>query len=576
MMTLGQALTTLKQLPETGVRRHLFLACGFEPLHLLTYWKAELSLRLPGQPIAVSTGLYGGLETTLAAAARSEAEAVAVVIEFSDLDPRLGLRSSGGWGPSAEADILASCQEKCGRLQQAIRLLAARKPVALAGPSLPPLLLGHTPGWRMSAVEAKLNLMAAGLLADAAASSGVAVLQPARLAREDSGTRLDAKLELTAGFPYTLSYASALAGQLVQSLFPPSPMKGLITDLDGTLWAGIVGEVGIDGIAWQQERHAQMYGLYQQQLKQLAECGVLLAVASKNEPSLAEEALAQPGLYVPRDVFFPVCASWGPKSEAVASVLAAWNVGPESVVFVDDNPLELAEVGAAFPAMTCLPFPRRNANEALALMERLRDLFGKPGLQREDTLRRESLRANAEVRAGAAASGEFLAQLNGRLVFNTSKDASNKRQLELLNKTNQFNLNGQRLSESGWTRLVEESDLLLSVSYEDKFGPLGTISVIAGRWSGARFTVTHWVLSCRAFSRRIEHHTLARVFEQTGAAAISLAFQPTARNQPLQEFLRALGAETGAGGEVEIQAAAFLATAELPHQSADEGAAQTL
>jgi FkbH-like protein len=137
--------------------------------------------------------------------------------------------------------------------------------------------------------------------------------------------------------------------------------------------------------------------------------------------------------------------------------------------------------------------------------------------------------------------------LRGKVTFDPIRMQASQRLLELINKTNQFNLNGVRLSEAEWLRhLADPAGFVVGVSYEDKFGPLGVIGVVAGRQNGDTLEVSTWVMSCRAFSRRIELHTLEYLFTASGARNISLLFRQTERNQPLQEFLRAL--EVPAGG----------------------------
>ena len=351
-------------------------------------------------------------------------------------------------------------------------------------------------------------------------------------------------MELKAGFPYTVPHASAVASQVVNLLFPPGPMKGLITDLDETLWSGIVGEVGPEGVSWSLDEHAAIHGLYQQMLRHLSEMGVLLAIASKNELSVVEEALGRDDLLVPAKCFFPVYANWGPKSDSIAAVLRTWNIGAESVVFVDDSAMEIDEVQTAFPGMACLRFSKKHPAKTMELLEQLRDLFGKAAVHREDALRQASIRANVVLRtaAGGSSDSEFLRGLQGCLTIDCRKDPANKRLLELINKTNQFNLNGVRFSEGEWLQhLQDESVVVAAVSYEDKFGPLGTIGVLSGRQANGELEVTSWVLSCRAFSRKIEDHMLDHLFNQRGIAAIRVAFRPTVRNQPLRNYLASLG-----------------------------------
>jgi FkbH-like protein len=115
------------------------------------------------------------------------------------------------------------------------------------------------------------------------------------------------------------------------------------------------------------------------------------------------------------------------------------------------------------------------------------------------------------------------------------------RALELVNKTNQFNLNGRRMTEAQWRAYLQETNtFLLTASYEDKYGPLGKIAVIMGSVSGGRLFVDAWVMSCRAFSRRIEHHCLRYLFDKFSAAEIAFDYQPTERNGPLRSFFEEL------------------------------------
>ena len=568
-MTLGQALGVVQQRKEIGRRREIFLVCQFQPLHLETFLQAHFALRFPYEAADIRTGLYGDLERTLIVAAGSQVDAAAVVIEWSDLDPRLGLRSAGGWALSVQADICEGCSRRLARLLEGLEALAARMPVALVPPTLPIPLLGHTAGWQWSLIEAELHKQAATFLAEATRISGVAVLNPSNLARVSAEpSRLDVAMELRAGFPYTIAHASAIANMVVRLLFPPGPLKGLITDLDETLWSGVAGEVGVQGVSWSLAEHAQIHGLYQQMLGHLSEMGVLLAVASKNELAVVEEALQREDLLVPAKSLFPVCANWGPKSRSVAEILRVWNIGADSVAFVDDSAMELEEVRTAFPGMTCLHFSKQQPAKTLELLEQLRDLFGKPSVHWEDSLRHASIRANAAVQSAAgSASGEFVRGLEGRLTIDCRKNTLNKRPLELINKTNQFNLNGVRLSEGEWMRhLAAPESFVVSLSYEDRFGPLGMIGVVAGERIGRRLSVSAWVMSCRAFSRKIEFHALDYLFGCGEVDDVAFSFRYTERNRPMQEFLFSIGLTACSQGEWVLSRESFLrANHELPH-----------
>jgi FkbH-like protein len=131
-----------------------------------------------------------------------------------------------------------------------------------------------------------------------------------------------------------------------------------------------------------------------------------------------------------------------------------------------------------------------------------------------------------------------LEQAESELTFSMSKTPWDPRALELINKTNQFNLNGIRYTESDLKRLIRHPNaFLLKASYQDKFGPLGKIAVMLGRMDGQTIVVSAWVMSCRAFSRRIEHECLNQLFKTFDAERIRFEFANTPRNKPLSDFL---------------------------------------
>jgi len=338
-------------------------------------------------------------------------------------------------------------------------------------------------------------------------------------------------------------------GQLLAELVsPPQPKKGLVTDLDDTLWAGIVGEVGVKGVHWHLEEHAQLHGLYQQFLASLASAGVLIAVASKNDAAIVHQAFERDDLLLSKASVFPIEAHWRPKSESMQHILQKWNVLADSVVFVDDSPIEVAEVQDAFPEMECLVFTKGDHPAFLALLSHLRNRFAKAAISEEDSFRSQSIRDSSafqELATGERNSpDDFLQRVEGRLTFHSGKlanPAELARAFELINKTNQFNLNGKRYDDVTWAKfLIDSRTCLVTVSYEDKFGKLGRIAVLMGRSVEKKFIVESWVMSCRAFSRRIEFHCLLYLFEKFGAEEIIFELQPTGRNAPLMEFLQQL------------------------------------
>jgi len=544
-MKLSEALRIVSAARRTESSQSVFFACGFEPLHLSTFLKAHFARQHQGAALDLSCGLFGDLEGNLARALASNASAAVVLVEWSCLDPRLGLRSTGSWGGRSAPDLVASVGERLTRLVASVRELARRMPVALARPSLPLPWLGHTTSCAHSILELELELLLTKALSALATEPRLRLVHPERLAEESPvAERHDPRAELLSGFPFRLPHASALAETLVRLLFPAAPKKGLITDLDETLWAGLVGEVGAEAVAWTQEGKAQLHGIYQSTLGQLVDAGALLGVASKNDPEPVAQALARPDLRLDRSTLYPVQCGWGKKSDMVSSILAAWNIDAASVVFVDDSPLELAEVAAQHPQLTCLRFQRDDPASVLALCRSLRDLFGKPSVTDEDRTRARSFETLASVTRELTRGSDpgFLASLSGTVSFDPRKDRDTRRALELVNKTNQFNLNGVRFTEGDFQRLLEHDDSFLRcVSYADRFGSLGTVGVVGGFAREDAVEVTFWVLSCRAFSRHIEHHMLSELLTWAGPRSVRLAYRETARNALLWSWLSQLG-----------------------------------
>jgi FkbH-like protein len=554
-MKLAEALKVIQSALSNAPQLEVALLCGFTPLHLETFLRAHLCKLFPGRSPNVQAGLYGDLIGNLQRVAGVSAAVVA--IEWPDLDPRLGLRRLGGWEPSQLQDILGEVNRSCDLLQSAMAVVARNIPLVVCFPTLPLVPVSFYPLARASEFTLELRSRVASLSAALSHLPGVRIVDPQRLDALSSSRRLDVNSDLSVGFPYTLSHASALAEVLAGLVLNPQPKKGLITDLDDTLWRGILGEVGVQGISWDLDNHSQIHALYQQLLRSLAASGTLIAVASKNDRSLVEEAFAARDPILREDDIFPFDVHWGAKSESVARILGAWNIAAEDVVCVDDSPMDLAEIKAAHPGAECVLFPRENPQAAYELLERLRDWFGKGTISQEDGLRAASLRSNAELRHGMeqaspGAVGDFFRQIDGKLTLSSQKQPLDSRSLELVNKTNQFNLNGRRFQEAEWQNWLNAPDaVFLAVSYRDKYGPLGKIAVIAGDLlnvnvygvngdsSGKRtLRIRTWVMSCRAFSRLIEYECVRWLFAKLDVEELEFDFLPTARNTPMQNFLQ--------------------------------------
>jgi len=546
-MKLAEALEVLNQpLTEPASSREIFLACGFTPLHLKTFMAAHLREYFPADRIEIKTGLYGDLAGNLERLQPSSGSVVCTVVEWADLDQRLGIRSLGSWRSRDIPDIVESARRQSERLTHLLKQLAESVPIYVSAPTLPLPPIFTTQGSQAHHQECELREIAASLATALSACRRARVVDMQRLDElSPFGRRFDPKTEISSGFPYSLEHASRLAELIAILIRDVPPKKGIVTDLDDTLWAGILGEIGVERVSWDMSGTGHVHGLYQRFLDSLASAGVLLAAASKNDSKLVEQALARSDILLPRDKLFPLEVNWGPKSASVHRILEQWNIAHEDVVFIDDSPMEVAEVQASFPKMECIVFPTRDHMALWGLLKRLRDRFGKSIVSAEDEIRLHSIRTTTAIKDSVQAPGlaadNFLRNADATLSFSLKPDVHDSRALELINKTNQFNLNGRRFSESEWLRFLQDpSAFLLTATYEDKYGPLGKIAVAMGKTTDSKMYVDSWVMSCRAFSRRIEHQCLKYLFEKMGVDEILFDYMPTPRNEPIRNFFTEL------------------------------------
>jgi len=577
-MNLLDALERLKRPAPVGARPlRVFLACGSTPVHLEAFLAAHLSDRCPTRRIEMRSGVFGDLAGNIERLRDEEYDALAVVIEWPDLDLRLGVRNLGGWEVDQLSDIVASAERSLDRLAAILQSTSSALPTCICLPTLPLPPMFSTTMRQSHPYELKLRRKLASFAEALSSNRGLSIVSAQYLDKlSPIESRFNLRTEITQGISYKPSHASLVAELMTELLFRAATKKALITDLDDTLWSGILGEVGVHGISWSLDQHSQLHGIYQQFLASLASAGVLIGVASKNDPSLVEQAFEREDLLLSKDKVFPIAANWGQKSESVEQILQKWNILPDSVVFVDDSPMEVAEVRRAFPQMECIVFPKTDYTEFWSLLHHLRDAFSKVTVSDEDLLRVQSLRNaeafSAQVNQTQHSIDDFLHDAEGRVSFNLGKPAAgDTRAFELINKTNQFNLNGRRYDEAAWAGFLSDPNAyVLTVSYEDKFGRLGRIAVLIGRPQARKFHVESWVLSCRAFSRRIEFHTLQYLYEKFAVDEIVFDVHKTPRNGPLMEFLRPF-----ADGPIESDFALsrrcfYRKAPELPHQAIEE------
>ena len=365
---------------------------------------------------------------------------------------------------------------------------------------------------------------------------------------------------LSTGCPIGGAWLDRVADAVVESLTASATesRKVLVTDLDNVLWAGVLAEDGPDGIRHAPESVGFRHFLYQSLLAKLKGEGVLLAAVSRNDLEVAVEPLRGGGMVLKESDFVCVLASYNPKSAQIREMARRLNLGLDSFVFVDDNPVELAEVSGELPEVRCLQFPAKD-DGLLDLFRELAALFAKPFVTREDRNRTEMYRGRLEgIAASDLRGGDLTAFLRGlgmTLSLHDRTKGDRTRALQLINKTNQFNLNGRRLTEGEVDAVLASGGSLYGASLEDRTGSHGEI--LACLVSADR-TVRAFVLSCRVFERRVEYAFLAWLAGRRDAPR-SLAFVTTPRNEPVRRFLQDPAFTMEADGMVCFDSAQFAA-----------------
>jgi len=340
------------------------------------------------------------------------------------------------------------------------------------------------------------------------------------------------------GCPIATPHLGPVAEHIVESALtkPRETGKVLVTDFDNTLWHGVVGEDGVDGLHYGPHGLGFPHFIFQTYLRTLKSHGILLAGVTKNDPDLAVAPLGRSESELSAEDFVAIIASYRPKSAQLAELAAQLNLGLESFLFIDDNPVEIAEVSQALPAVHTLQFPE-NAGGLAHLMDEISAFFHRETVTSEDRDRTDMYRrmldgmAPKDV-AGADLSG-FLADLEMHLSIHDRSAGERVRAVQLINKTNQFNLNGVRRSDPEVDELLAAGGRLITASLSDRHGSHGEILACLIDPDG---TIQSFVMSCRVFQRRVEQAFMVWL-AGTLPATVRLAFVPTDRNEPIRRFL---------------------------------------
>ena len=376
------------------------------------------------------------------------------------------------------------------------------------------------------------------------------------------GRARDRRLYYVAKLPWHESFLPVLADEIVRHVGVALGRirKCLVVDLDNTLWGGVLGEDGLEGIRiGMGDPVAEAHFDLQRRILALKKRGVLLAICSKNNPADVDEVFrVRTDMPLRREDFACVVVGWDIKIEGLRRIAEDLNIGTDSLVFLDDNLAEIELVKQFMPEVECVAVPTDPAVRSMCL-DRVHSLdravvttedLAKTSQYKDHSRRRRERHQFTDLHA-------YLLSLKTRVIVKPASPDLLARVHQLFTKTNQFNLTTRRYTLGQLESAAkEQSSRILVAHAEDRFGDLGWIAAVLIRnLDKPEWHIDNFVLSCRVMGRAIESAILNRVielaFESPNCQAITAEFLPTAKNMPVREFFDEHGfsvAETLEGG----------------------------
>jgi FkbH-like protein len=351
--------------------------------------------------------------------------------------------------------------------------------------------------------------------------------------------------------PCSLDHLPRIAKNIVDVLlaFRGRVVKCVVTDLDNTLWGGVIGDDGLDGIVLSAHGAGvgESFVRLQLFLKQLRHRGILLAVCSKNDEQAAlMPFLHHPDMVLKREDISAFVANWQDKAAGIRRIRDELNIGLDSMVFLDDNAFERNLVRELLPDVIVPELPE-DPSGVVAFLSAL-NLFETTSLSSEDLQRTAQYRRETERRqsaAGHATVQDYLRSLDMQMALSRFDRFHLPRIAQLMQRSNQFNLYTRRLTEIECAALMESDTFVpLYATLADRFGDHGLISVAVYERDGDALVIRDWLMSCRVLARGVEqfimNHVVAQA-EQLGLTRVVGEYIPTAKNGMVRDFFRQFG-----------------------------------
>lgn len=418
---------------------------------------------------------------------------------------------------------------------------------ALAKSSIPHLLCfcpASPEVEREDSQRLEFEKMEAWMVAELSSFANLYFLRSQDLAAYPVDNYYDAQRDQLGHIPFTPTFFTALGTAIARKLYAVKspPHKVIVLDCDNTLWKGVVGEDGVDGIEFSAPWKALQGFMVEQQ-----KAGMILCLCSKNnEPDVIEVFDKRPDLILKREHLVAWRINWLPKSENIKSLAAELSLGLDSFIFIDDNPVECAEVQAGCPEVLSLRLP---IDGDIAQFLHHVWAFDHLKVTAEDQKRTTLYQQNVErtrFQQQTTSIEDFLAGLQLNIEITEPTPDQYSRVAQLTQRTNQFNCTTIRRSEADIQALAEVGLASRMVKVSDRFGDYGIVGVMIFGTSANTLKVDSFLLSCRVLGRGVEHRMLNHLGEVAKAqncSGISLPYIQTKKNLPALNFLEGVGAD---------------------------------
>lgn len=349
--------------------------------------------------------------------------------------------------------------------------------------------------------------------------------------------------------PFTSKGCKIIAEKVLShvELLQRKPKKVLVLDLDNTIWGGIVGELGIEGIQLSDDKIGAIYRDSQRIIKQMQKHGVILAINSKNNWNDAIEIIQNhPHMVLREDDFAAMRINWETKPENMQELARELNLGLDSFVFIDDMIAEREAIKSLLPMVEVPDFPKSLDDLPDFFREIYKIFFKKISMTEEDSKKTQQYRENAQ-RNELETNLDFDSFLRNLQIciepveFN---DTTMKRLFQILQKTNQFNLTTRRYSEEVLTGMGQSGWKIYLFRAADRFGDYGIISAVLVNLYGNVPVIDSFVMSCRTMGKRIENYIVEFVEKdmiKQGYALLRAEYIPTEKNLPVKNLFEDLG-----------------------------------